>query len=310
MAVRDSIFGSKREEEGFRSIEHSWGADYALHPQFPLSALLTPDCKLPEDEWDLFLKTSIDYVLATKEGLPILAIDFDGMGGGFDRDGEYVQVRATQDPNRKRKFDWKLSFAEQNGFPYHIVSSGEFRHLGRGIELTVVDGIIGSVIANKKILESAPSFLEEHANAIEDQPDWYKSEFIQDLLMGLEIECEAEHSKIWRKKCEVMAQIVSITGTMSYPHRYFTFEEPECPSVEWPPWENSEAFQRRVEAFKRVEVWGCTVTISDTPIGEVSATVRVRNVAHALSLVMEIGELMAWSKLRRLLRRGSRSRRI
>ena len=309
MAVRDSIFGSRGEEDGFRSIEHSWGADYALYPQFPLSALIAPDCKLPKDEWDLFLKTSIDYVLATKEGHPILAIDFDGMGGGFDRDGEYVQVRATRDPNRKRKFDWKLSFAEQNGFPYHIVSSREFSHLGQGIELTVVDGIIGAVIANKSFLESAPSFLEEHADAIEDQVDWYKSEFIQDLLMGLEIECEAENSKIWRKKCEVMAQIDSIAGPPSYGTEYFTFEEPECPSVEWPPWENMEAFQRRVEAFKRVEVWGCTVTLSHTPIGEVSATVKVRNVAHGLSLVMEIGELMAWSKLLRLLRRGTRSRR-
>lgn len=65
MAVRNSIFGSKREEEGFRSIEHSWGADYALYPQFPLSALLTPAYKLPVDEWDLFLKTSVDYLLAS-----------------------------------------------------------------------------------------------------------------------------------------------------------------------------------------------------------------------------------------------------
>ena len=28
MAVKDSIFGSRREERFFRSIEHTWGKDY------------------------------------------------------------------------------------------------------------------------------------------------------------------------------------------------------------------------------------------------------------------------------------------
>lgn len=301
MAVKDSIFGSKSEERGFRAIEHTWGKDYVVYPQIPLSALFTPDPKW-RDTSNFFFKTSVDYVLCSNEGHPILAIDFDGLGGGFDRDGEYVQVEAASDRFRKRKFDIKLRFAEQNGFPYHIVSSQEFSYLGAGIELTVADGIIGSVIAKKRFLERAPSFLEEHAEEIERQPNWYKSEFIQDLATGLEVDCDAEHSKIFRKTCEVRDQIHSITGTFSYPHGYLTFEEPECPSAEWPPWKNSEAFQRRVEALKKVEVWGCTVTISDTPVGEVSETVRVRNVAHSLSLVMEIGELMAWSKLLRLLR--------
>ena len=302
MAVRDSIFGSRSEERGFRFIEHTWGEDYVVYPQIPLSALFTPDPKW-RDTSNFFFKTSVDYVLCTNEGRPILAIDFDGLGGGFDRDGEYVQVEATQDRFRKRKFDIKLRFSQQYDFPYHIVSSEEFKSLSDRIELTVVDGIIGSVIARKHFLERAPSFLEEHAEEIDSQPDWYKSEFVQDLIMGLEVDCDVENSKIFRKKCEVMDQVRCTTGTSSYPHGYRMFEEPECPSVEWPPWRNSEAFKRRVEAMKSVEVWGCVATISDTPVGEVSEIVKVRNVAHSLSLVMEIGELLAWSKLLRLLRR-------
>ena len=43
MAVRDSIFGSKSEERGFRSIEHTWGEDYVVYPQIPMSALFVPD---------------------------------------------------------------------------------------------------------------------------------------------------------------------------------------------------------------------------------------------------------------------------
>ena len=93
MAVRDSIFGSRSEERGFRFIEHTWGEDYVVYPQIPLSALFTPDPKW-RDTSNFFFKTSVDYVLCTNEGRPILAIDFDGLGGGFDRDGEYVQVEA------------------------------------------------------------------------------------------------------------------------------------------------------------------------------------------------------------------------
>ena len=302
MAVTDSIFGSKSEEKGFRSIEHTWGEDYVVYPQIPMSALFTPDPNW-RDTSNFFFKTSVDYVLCTKGGHPILAIDFDGMGGGFDRDGEYVQVKMTKDRSRKRKFDIKLRFAQLNNFPYHIVSSEEFSVLGEGIKLTVVDGIIGSVIARRQFLDHAPLFLEEHAEEIERQPHWYKTEFIQDLLTGLEVDCDAGHSKIFRKTCEALDQICSITGASSYPHGYRTFEEPECLSVDWPPWKNAEAFKRRVEALKRVKVWGCVVTISDTPLGELTEIVRVRNVAHSLSLVIEIGELMAWSKLLRLLRR-------
>ena len=173
----------------------------------------------------------MDYVLCSNGGRPVLAIDFDGMGNGFDRDGEYVQVKTTPDQYRKLKFDFKLRLAQKHGFPYHIVSSQEFKHEGAGIELTVVDGIIGSAIASQCFVESTPSFLEEHAEEIERQPNSYRSEFIQDLLMNLELDCNVEHSKIARKTFEVMVQIRSISGEFSHSTRYSTFEEPECPSV-------------------------------------------------------------------------------
>ena len=207
---------------------------------------------------------------------------------------------------RKRKFDIKLRFSQQNGFPYHIVSSEEFKFFGDEIELTVVDGIIGSVIESlqESIFWSVFHLSwKKYAEEIDSQPSWYKSEFVQDLITGLEVDCDAEHNKLFRKTGEVRGQVHSITGTPSYPHGYRTFEEPECPNVDWPPWDNLEAFERRAQALKKGDVWGCVVTISDTLVGEVSEIVKVRNVAHSLSLVIEIGELMAWSKLLRLLRR-------
>lgn len=122
MSVKNSVFGSKSEERGFRSIEHTWGEDYAIYPQIPWSALFTPDPKW-KDTANLFFKTSVDYVFCEKGGRPLLAIDFGGMGSGFDRNGEYIQTEPISDPHRKVKFDYKLRWAKNNGFPYYIVSS-------------------------------------------------------------------------------------------------------------------------------------------------------------------------------------------
>ena len=287
MAVQDSIFGSKSEERGYRSIERTWGGKYAVYPQIPLSALFKPD-----PNWrgtsNFFFKTNVDYVICSNEGSPILAIDFDGLGRGFDRNGEYVQVEATQDRYRKRKFDIKLRFARENNFPYHIVSSDEFNLLGDDVQLTVVDAIIGQTLANTSFSDRVQSFIDEHAEEIDMQPNWYKGEYVQDLIIDLEVDCEAEHSKIWQKKSEVYSEIYSITGRHSYSQSYHFTEEPGVPSVAW----------------DRVEVCGCLVTIFDTPVGEVSEIFKMRNLGYsAPSLVHDIGDLMAWSKLLRLLRR-------
>ena len=65
-----------------------------------------------------------------------------------------------------------------------------------------------------------------------------------------------------------------------------------------------DAFNRRAEALeKNVELWGCVVTLVDTPVGEVSGVARIRNVTYSETLVGEIAELMAYCKLLRLLQR-------
>ena len=167
--------------------------------------------------------------------------------------------------------------------------------------MTVVDGIIGSAIARKSFLERIPSVLEEHAHEIERQPYSERADLIQDLALVTELDCDIEHSKIIQKTFEVMDQVRSIAGDLSISTEYRTFEEPEPPSVDLAPWKDLEAFQRRVETFKKVELWGCTVTLGDTPVGDVSTTVTMRNVAYSITLVQEIGELAAWSKLLRKL---------
>ena len=275
MPAKDSIFGSKSEARGFLLIEHTWGDRYRLCAQFPWSALFEPDPKWRGTS-NLFFKTSVDYVLCTNEGRPLLAIDFDGMGGGFDREGEYVQVEATPDRNRKAKFDFKLRYAKANDFPYHIVASEGFNPLDDGIELTIVDGIIGSVMASKSFSNRAQTFVDEHADDIDSQPMWYKSEYIQYLLTRLEFDCNYDHNPIVRRHWDVRAEIEELTG-------------------KWFPWP---------ESIRPYYPGGCMVTICDTPFGEVSVDVSVKG-DGAAGLALDIAQLRVNDKLLRLLRRQS-----
>ena len=124
-------------------------------------------------------------------------------------------MRPTEDRNRKAKFDFKLRYALKNEFPYHIVASEEFNQLGDGIELTLVDAIIGSAIAHKHFVAQTQS------------PRTGRE------ILNLMIACEFEHNPIVGKMIEVMNEISAITGESCdiYPSTLHFFTEPEWPDV-------------------------------------------------------------------------------
>lgn len=198
MAIKTSVFGSRGEERGFRSIEHTWGEEYRLFPQVPFSAIFEPDDTLGSTS-NFFFKTSVDYTLCTKGGVPLLAIDFDGLGRGFNRDGQYVEVERTTDLYRKVKFDFKLRYAMKNDFPYYIVASDEFEHLDQETNLTIVDDLIGYELAHKDFEERMPSLVEEHQDAIDNLSPHDRYEYIQDLVVEREVTSDLKYNRITHK---------------------------------------------------------------------------------------------------------------
>lgn len=305
MTVKKSVFASKGEERGFRSIEHRWGDDYRVFPQFPFSALFEPD-KSIRDSSNYFYKTSIDYVFCTKEGEPILAIDFDGLGEGYSRDGQYVQGNEGNQRNRKWGFDFKTQYAEKNNFPYYVVASNEFENLGEEISLTIVDGIIGSVLALRDFHEQLPLVIEEQYGFIDNLPSHERQDYIQDLVIAQEVDSDVKYSKIFEKIVEIKD---ANPGLESRGFGYRYFEYPPLPNLEGSlPFGSAESLSARLAAMKYVETLGCVCTLYDTPVGEVSEVATMRNIGHPfqfLSLLQEIAELLAWAKYSRLLARRS-----
>lgn len=306
MAIKKSVFGSRGEERGFRSIEHTWGEEYRLFPQVPFSALFEPD-DTSRSGSNFFFKTSVDYTLCTKGGLPLLAIDFDGLGRGFNRDGQYVEVETTTDPYRKLKFDFKLRYAMKSDFPYYIVASDEFKHVDHETNLTIVDGLIGYELAHKDFKERMPSVVEVHQDAIDNLAPHDRQEYIQNLVIEQEVTSDLKYNRITQKTYEVQYKAEPPLRSLVRRWSHQNVHEPELPDLESPGIFGSiESFKARLAAIKDIERVGCVYTLLDTPIGEVSETAWMRNIGHisqCLVITQDIAELLVWTKLSRLLRR-------
>ncbi len=308
MAVKESVFGSKGEEKGFRSIEHTWGLEYRIFPQFPFSALFEPDESIG-DTSNFFYKTSVDYVLCTQAGKPVLAVDFDGLGRGFNRDASYVQVEQTDDRQRKIKFDFKLRYAKKNNFPYYIVASDEFIYLDTETNLTIMDGLIGYELARRDFNDSIPSFIENHRVDIENMLLYERQEFIQDLVIQQEVESNHKRNRIIQKMDEVMTEIRETSGWNWEGSGSYYVHDPELPDLDYrETLPSAENLKSRATEMEKVEWVGFHYTLFDTPIGEVSAIVWMRNFEPAASVVQDIAEFLCWTKLSRRLGRDNVNR--
>lgn len=274
------------------------GDRYRLFSNIPFSVLFEPEPEW-QDTSNFFFKTSIDYVLCTDAGKPLIAVDFDGLGGGFDKDGRYLQVNETSDPQRKLKFDFKLRYAEQHDFPYHVVASPEFDEIDQDIALTLVDGIIGHELARSDFQERATSVLEAHSEKIEDLDSDFKGDYIQSLLNGVETETLFEHDPITRKWGETLREIQSITGIYSVGKEKWEFRTGFRSPGDVRLAKNLEELSTAQSGEAMVD---CKHTIFHSEFGEVSEFVALRDVfGYSGAMAQDIAQLLTYRKLLRLL---------
>ena len=311
MAAKKSVFGSRAEERGFRSIEHTWGREYRVLPQFPGSALFEPDDDIRGTS-NLFYKTSVDYVLSTEDGEPLLAIDFDGMSEGFNRGESYIQkIKETGDPHRGDKFNFKLRYAKKNTFPYYIVAAKEFEHLDKETNLTIVDGLIGFELATRDLKKRIPSVVKEHRDYMNNLPFHERSEYVQDIALDVELDSHHKHSPIIQETDKIRKKIATYGGKIFKSKKKYTHTNyPELPDLDGDGYDifscSMESLRARLQAMKDMEEVTCTYTIFDTPIGEVSDVAWMRNIgdySRCLCIITGIAELLVWKKILRLLGR-------
>jgi hypothetical protein len=139
---------------------------------------------------EYLLKTEFDFVVCDRSASPILAVEFDGLGHGFSRDGKYFQRVPTTDQYRQLKLDAKISACEWCDLPIVIVSYPETEPAAFGPDcpVTVLDAVIGEVLAGRKRQQLVD--LDQLGEALENDPS---GETADCYLLEIEVLAEQEN---------------------------------------------------------------------------------------------------------------------
>jgi hypothetical protein len=151
--MKRSIFDSRSEKIIFKRLKTLWSRYVDVFPQIPIRNIVDYNelenfDKNPKVK-DYLLKTSFDFVLCElNTGIPILIIEFDGLSGGFSREGIfYLETEPKQDKYRKLKMDAKLRLCSQFQIPIIVLSYEECKLLTDSNDwITILDVIIGDAI--------------------------------------------------------------------------------------------------------------------------------------------------------------------
>ncbi|MBD2184639.1 MULTISPECIES: hypothetical protein [Oscillatoriales] len=171
MGIQKTVFGSVAEKKNYDKLSRQWGDKYYIYHNLPFLQVLNTEgisLELTYRQLEYIKKTSIDYIFCDNEGKPLIALDFDGMLQGFNVGLDYHKSQShpsldkEKEKNRENGFKLKLRIAHDSSFPLFIVGSKEFKDFSTGISLTIVDAIIGEILASKafnnNLLEPIPDF--------------------------------------------------------------------------------------------------------------------------------------------------------
>lgn len=147
-----SIFGSGAERETFLAIRRKWQGEVDVFPQVPVKTVVGFERvqTIPnESERKYLLQTEFDCVVCKKNsGIPILVIEFDGMCRGFSRVLAYETRGPARGQNRRKKLEAKLRICADAEIAAIVVSTPEQEQIDEASYLTILDGIVGEVLAS------------------------------------------------------------------------------------------------------------------------------------------------------------------
>ena len=296
--IKHSVFGSKAERELFTSLQSRWSAKFDLWPSLPLAQIIDVETArqyLGDKELDFLLKTNVDYTLCTKNGGPILSIEFGGLGKGHSRQGVYVQQEPTPDPHHKLKLDLKLKVAQKEKYPFFVVSFEESKPLHEEVGLTVVDEIIGQVLAKKDFQETLRTMFDKQKDYIESLHPSLKHEHLQDLVWDAEVQAELMYDPIAKQAAIFEHEAFERGIVKSYKTEYLN--DPQLPNGD--PFTDISIMEKRLAAMKNGVRVGCRI-IANTPKVGIVQTVWLRNfednAVSPLHMAVNIAELLVFRR--------------
>ncbi len=311
MGVKTHVFGSNAERAAWDKLRRRWGDRYSLYPNLPFLMVFDtrnlvdvsawpdsmPTPQVSEQELNWLKKTSIDFTLCDVDDTPLVCVEFDGMQEGFNVGPKYRAAEPTN-PWRDSIMSLKLKVAHGSLFPYFVVGSRQFEDISNATQLSLVDAIIGSVLAGKALEVRASNFNPEDLGMTSDEferlPDSDKDELIQDWFIGAEAEADVTYNPVFAAEHDLWNELSSRLGPMqrSTHHVY-------VPSLD-----GAKTMIERANLMRKAILHGAECTVTTQQFGDVKRTVWLPNFNvpgfSEYGFLDELAELVALDAVRRL----------
>jgi hypothetical protein len=227
MGVNKNVFASKSERDNFYRLSRTWGEKYHLYHNLPfLNVFTTDNLTIDQRNIQRLKKTSIDYVLCDDADIPLVCVEFDGMQQGINVGTSYYPAPGYKDDEwRKTIMSLKLTVAHASNFAYIVVGSAMLADLSEDVRLTILDGIIGEILA-KKVIETRfrEGFSPNENNLTTEEFDSMSSEErgaeIEWWVTNIETDAGFEHNPIVKKRWDLWEELgrpLWTSGLMAYP---------------------------------------------------------------------------------------------
>jgi hypothetical protein len=148
--MKRSIFDSESEKRLHKKLISRWSRYVEVYPQIPVRNVIgyheIKTLDMPEAAKNYLLNTAFDFVVCElNTSIPILVIEFDGIGLGFSQDEKYIpKVIPINDPHIKLKMERKLEACTFFMVPLVVLSFYECEVINQSNEmLMVLDAVIG-----------------------------------------------------------------------------------------------------------------------------------------------------------------------
>jgi len=246
-----------------------------------------------------FNKGQVDYTLCSSNNQPMLSIEFDGVKGGFSRDGVYLPEIKIIDPMENHQIDLKLKVANRVNYPLMVISYEELKNFDEEDTLTILYGIIRQLITQEEPPQYQKGRIEEPDEELEESHGYQRFENTQDLRTSAENETEATMDSIASKAVEYEQRCAEFGLNK---HRFDYLIEPPLFGIK--NIFDEEIIQSQIKAMKQIVRVGCRVMVENSKIG-IAQPVWIHNSdffeVNLLSMAKTIAQYLAFKRIYSLL---------
>jgi len=300
MKLKDTVLDNASEANTFHTLELKWSPKFKIFPSLPLLKVFQIDSDdLTTKELWYLQKSNVDYTVCLLNNKPILSIEFDGVRGGFSRDGVYFPEHKIVDQKENHRMDLLLKVAKEVNYPIMVISYEELINFDEEDSLTILYGIIRQLFAHEEFAQNIKRTDGEGHEDIEGILSFEKYKDFLELKTPAEKGTEStmdpivDRALLYQQRC---------TEFGLNKHRLDYLIDPPLFGVK--NIYDEEIIQSQIKAMKQIVRVGCRVMIENSQI-VIAQSVWIYNSeffeVNPLSMAKNIAQYLAYKRLYALL---------